>query len=102
MKKFFRFTLVLVCLSPLVFIVARFNHKKIEQFSATGIVTNINWKSQNHGMPVISISDNGEVKHFRSNRITLSAEDIKEGDTFEKAKGSKQCIINEYIVTCIN
>jgi len=72
-------------------------------FSAQGTVTAINWKSRNHGMPVIDIvGNNGVTMQFSSNRITLESSQLKVGDSFKKVSSSKLCQINKNIVQCVN
>jgi len=78
-------------------------HKEPEVFSAQGIVSSINWKSRNHGMPIIEIRDkNGTTTKFSSNRITLIPEQLKVGDSFNKQSDSSSCEINDKLVRCVN
>ncbi len=73
------------------------------EFSAQGKVTSIEWKSSNHGMPIIEISrDNNVINIFSSNRITLNSTQIKVGDSFSKVGGSKACQINKRTLQCVN
>lgn len=79
------------------------DYMKPIRFHADGTVSSIEWKSRNHGMPVIGIRiENGTIKTFTSNRITLTSEKISIGDSFRKVSDSKYCDINENSVLCVN
>ncbi|MBE0388663.1 hypothetical protein PLUTE_a5240 [Pseudoalteromonas luteoviolacea DSM 6061] len=63
----------------------------------------IEWKSRNHGIPRIEIKlKNGKLKRFTSSRIILNSASVKVGDSFEKLKGSKYCLINREEIQCVN
>ena len=66
------------------------------------MITHIDWKSRDNGMPIIKIYDGKRYKEFRSNRITLTPINTKVGYKFIKAKGSKECEINGRWLKCIN
>ncbi|MEP0175775.1 MAG: hypothetical protein ABJD02_04275 [Paraglaciecola sp.] len=68
-----------------------------------GVVIQIDWKSKNHGMPLIQVrATTGKVKKFHHYRINLSKSDLKVGDSFEKLKSSRFCLINNKEVECVS
>ena len=102
MPNILKFFLLIVLLSPLVFYFFKRNYELIETFEVNGKVVKINWKSRNHGMPIISIKQDDQIKHFKSNRITLDVGDVAVGDSFIKLADSKECKINNELIRCIN
>ena len=67
-----------------------------------GIVYHIDWKSKNHGMPLIEIKSRiGKVKKFHHFFISLTSDDIKVGDKFRKVSGSTNCFINDIEMECL-
>lgn len=102
MSKFMKFIVILVIALPIVIMIARSNHNEILHFKVNGVVTEIIWKSRNHGMPMIKIRDGNKIKTFQSNRITLNDSNLKVGDKIIKASGSKVCQINNIELDCIN
>ena len=79
-----------------------FHHNEPVSFSANGIVTSINWKTWNHGMPLIEIKQKHLTKKFTNSRITLNAQQVEVGDSFIKIKNSKFCIVNDIKIQCLN
>lgn len=78
-------------------------HKEPESQSFDGWVSFVDWKSKNHGMPLIEIKrENGTVKRFHHSRIVLSSEQLNVGDRFIKESGSKYCDINGKAILCVN
>jgi hypothetical protein len=79
------------------------DHKKPLTQSFNGLVTYIEWRSKNHGMPLIEIKqENGTVKRFHTPRIILKDSQLKVGDRLVKESGSKYCQINSEKVLCLN
>lgn len=70
-------------------------------YSAEGVVVKINWKTDNHQMPLFVIKEKNSVTKFQDNRISLKPGQIKVGDSFKKVSGSKICLINNVKVLCI-
>lgn len=102
MSKLLRFLLLVIVLISFVIVMAKKNHNRIVAFEASGIVTEIEWQSRNHGMPIITIKEDKKLVHFQSNRITLTPNNIKVGDRFVKVSHSKICEINEVEILCLN
>jgi hypothetical protein len=79
------------------------DHKKPLTQSFNGLATYIEWKSKNHGMPLIEIKqENGTAKRFHNPRIILKDSQLKVGDRLVKESGSKYCQINSEKVLCLN
>ena len=78
------------------------DHSAVERLGFSGRVTFIEWKSRNHGMPLIEIGrDNATKTKFHDRRIILSSSQLKVGDLIIKEGGSKVCEINKKPVPCI-
>jgi len=69
---------------------------RVKEFEANGKIIDINWRSKNHGEPIIYIrQQNNKIKEFKGNQITLTPQNTKIGDDFVKTKNSKYCLIND-------
>ena len=69
---------------------------------AEGVVASIDWKSKNHGMPLIGIkTKSSRMKWFHSTKILLNPSNLKVGDAFKKQAGSFNCEINGTKIPCI-
>ena len=78
------------------------NDKSAERQGFSGFVTYIEWKSRNHGMPLIEISRaNGTKTKFHHHLIILDSSQLNVGDSFSKEGGSKICKINNEPVQCL-
>jgi hypothetical protein len=78
------------------------DHDEAEAQAFSGQVSFIEWKSSNHGMPLIEISrSNGTKTKFHHYRIILDSSQLKVGDSIAKISGSKVCEINQISVPCI-
>ncbi len=65
-------------------------------------VSSIDWKSKNHGMPLIMLKrQNGTEQRFHHSSITLTSENLKIGDLLVKESGSKMCEINGKKIRCL-
>ncbi|MGY8870418.1 MAG: hypothetical protein ACKVJE_08270 [Pseudomonadales bacterium] len=78
------------------------DHNEAERQGFSGWVSFIEWKSRNHGMPLIEVSrSNGTKIKFHHHRIILDSTQLKVGDLIAKVSGSKVCEINKSSVSCI-
>ena len=102
MPKFLKFiALAIPVLGVGVFMSVR-DHDDAERQAFSGQVSFIEWKSSNHGMPLIEISrSNGTKIKFHHYRIILDSSQLKVGDSISKVSGSKLCEINQNPVRCI-
>lgn len=102
MIKFFKFLLLAVPFLAFAVFVGVREHGAVERKAFSGRVTFIEWKSRNHGMPLIEIvHSNGIEFRFHHHRIALDATQLKVGDTISKVEGSKMCDINQTPILCI-
>lgn len=103
MSKFLKFVLLAIPIFCIGIVRSHISHSAPVLFAASGKVEMIEWQLKNHGMPRIEIRlKNGELKRFSSARIILKPEDLKVGDSFEKASNSTFCQINNKEVRCID
>lgn len=102
MPKFLKFiALAIPVLGFGVFMSMR-DHDAAERLAFSGEVSFIEWKSRNHGMPLIEVvRSNGTKVKFHHHRIILDSTQLKVGDEIAKTAGSKLCEINEKSVLCI-
>ena len=78
------------------------NDESAERQGFSGFVTYIEWKSRNHGMPLIEISRaNGTKTKFHHHRIILDSSQLNLGDSFSKEGDSKICKINNEPIQCL-
>ncbi len=77
------------------------DHLEAEKFSAEGIITEAKWNTSNHQMSLFMIKGNGGAKKLHHQRVTLTPEQIKVGDSFKKESGAKVCNINGKDIPCI-
>ena len=97
--KFIALAIPVLCVG--VFMSVR-DHDEAEQQAFSGLVSFIEWKSSNHGMPLIEISrSNGTKIKFHHYHIILDSSQLKVGDSISKVSGSKSCDINQNPVPCI-
>ncbi len=80
---------------------AYLDSKAAERFSAEGVVTKAEWNTSNHQMSLFMIKTKHTEKKLHHYRVILTPEQIKVGDTFSKAKGSKYCLINDVQTQCV-
>jgi hypothetical protein len=103
MSKFSKFMILAIPVLSIGVYFGYRDHMKPVNFSAEGVVSKISWKTENHGMPLIEITDTkNDTKRFTSNRIMLMPNHIGIGDSFQKNSGAKFCQINEVKLQCVN
>ncbi len=101
MKKLLTFLSLFILVIAAGSTLAYFDFKAAERFSAEGVVTKAEWNTKNHKMSLFIIKNEYSAKKFHHYRVTLTPEQIKVGDTFSKAKGSKLCLINNLQTQCV-
>ncbi len=100
--KFIAFFLMVVVVLGIGGLSSYFDYKEPESRSLDSWVSFIDWKSKNHGMPLILLTrQNGTKQKFHHYRIILTAEDLKVGDHLVKARDSKICEINGEPILCL-
>ena len=69
----------------------------------SGTVMDIQWKSSNHGMPLILVENEKKMKSykFHNSRIILTSNDLQIGDNIIKLKESKDCVVNDVKIKCL-
>jgi hypothetical protein len=103
MSKFSKFMILAIPVLIFGIYMGDRSHMRPVEFSAEGVVSKINWKTKNYGMQLVEIIDNnGRTKRFTSDRIVLSPDQLRVGDSFQKISGIKFCQINEVKHQCIN
>ena len=103
MNKFIIVTIGLLVLLVVGGTSSYFDYQEPINQSFDGQVTHIDWKSRNHGMPLILLKrENGLEQKLHSSRIALTSAELKVGDMLLKKSGSNECVINGKSVTCIN
>lgn len=102
LMKFIAFFLMVAAVLGIGGLNSYFDYKEPESRSLDSWVTFIDWKSKNHGMPLILLTrKNGTKEKFHHTRIILAAEDLKIGDHLVKARNSKICEINGEPILCL-
>ena len=102
MPKFVKFIALAIPVLGIGMFISYRDYGEPERIAFEGHVSFIDWKSKNHGMPLIEVSrSNGTKIKFSSTRITLDSSQLKIGDLLKKTSGSKSCEINEKSVICI-
>ncbi|MCL6417731.1 hypothetical protein MIB92_18875 [Aestuariirhabdus sp. Z084] len=102
MKKFLIFIAIAIPFFGLSIAMSIYQYNEPERQRFDGTVSLIDWKSSNHGMPLIEIKrNNGTTQRFHSTRILLNADHLKVGDQIIKESGSLNCLINETEVACV-
>lgn len=101
MKKVLMFTVLATIAFVVAAAMAYRDYRTIEDLSFSGVVTTINWHSQNHDLPLIVIRTPTGIMRVQSYRLTLNSGQLKPGDQFQKVAGSLTCTINEKVVPCI-
>jgi len=103
MNRFFKFLSVVIPFSVIGLSASYWAHKSPERLQFDGVVTAIDWKTRNHGMPLIEISASNKTKvKFNSNRIILDSSQLKIGDSISKTSDSIYCQVNGAKVQCLN
>ena len=103
MSIFLKIALMAVVLAPLAILDFQCSRSSIQDLGFEGVVLDIDWKSKNHGLPLIEILDLKRNKKivFSNYLITLKNGDLSVGDRIIKKKGSKECFINDVAIICI-
>ncbi|MET1257587.1 hypothetical protein [Aliikangiella maris] len=101
MKVKFAIFFALIIILLIIVLDVYLDYNKARNFGANGVVVDISWKSKNHGMPLILIKEQGELKSFSSERISLKEGQLNVGDSFNKKSGSKSCLINMKKIVCV-
>jgi hypothetical protein len=102
MSKFSKFLLLAIPVFSLGIYSSLKHDESIVDSQFKGVVVSIDWESSNHNLPLIQIrAITGKVKKFHHYRINLTENTLKVGDDFEKAKGSRFCLINNVEIECI-
>lgn len=100
--KFIAALLMVIALFVLGGLSSYFDYKEPEGKILNSWVSFIDWKSKNHGMPLILLTrKNGTKQKFHHTRIILTAKDLKVGDHLVKARDSKICEINGEPILCL-
>ena len=96
-----KLTMVLLLIFSFILIVL-FTRNSALLLGFDGEVESINWKSKNHGWPLIRIKEvNNRIVDFNHFKIILKAEDISVGDKIKKIEGEDMCLINNIKKKCL-
>lgn len=79
---------------------AVYDYYGAERMAFDGTVRSIEWKSPNHGLPLISLTTSTGVNWVQHYRLLLDHK-LKVGDHFRKAAGSHDCTINGVVQQCV-
>ncbi|TQV75232.1 hypothetical protein FLL45_09865 [Aliikangiella marina] len=95
----------LMVILPIITVVAGLemytDYREAYNFSADGVVVEASWNTPNHNIPLFKIKTVDTIKQFHHAQVILEPDQIKVGDSFKKAQGSKDCIINGDRVKCV-
>lgn len=103
MIRFLKLVMLPIVLLPVAIFFAKRDVDSALNLGFDGEVIAINWKSRNHGLPLIEVRDfsNSKVIVFSHYKITLREGDLNIGDKISKVKGEKQCHVNGIPLKCI-
>ena len=102
MKKVLQIITLCTLLSAIAIPVMILDSGEGERQAFSGWVTHIDWRSRNHGAPLVIVKrkNNTEIKFWPSGDLVDSSR-LKLGDAISKMKGSKFCIVNGQPIGCI-
>lgn len=102
MPNFLKFIALAIPVLGIGVLMSMRDYDEAERMGFSGEVSFIEWKSKNHGMPLIEIiRSNGTKIKFHHSRIIIDSTQLKVGDSIIKVSDSKMCKINESAVPCI-
>jgi hypothetical protein len=81
-------------------LMASYDYYRAERMAFDGKVVNIEWKSQNHGMPLVTLRTTVGLESVQHYRLLIDPR-LKVGDNFSKAAGSRDCTVNGEARQCV-
>ena len=77
------------------------DYHEADRMAFDGWVQSIEWNSQNHGLPLVSLRTNSGVKLVQHFRLDINKK-LKSGDRFSKSAGSHECAIDGVVYVCVH
>lgn len=82
-------------------VVAMYDYSGAERLAFDGRVENIEWKSGNHGMPLVTLRTKAGLAPVQHYRLLIDPH-LQVGDHYSKAGGSRDCTINGDVRHCVH
>jgi hypothetical protein len=81
-------------------LLATYDYYGAERMAFDGQVVNIEWQSQNHGMPLVTLRTHVGFESVQHYRLVIDPR-LKVGDNFSKAARANNCTVNGEARQCV-